>query len=340
MIIDLRSDTVTKPTSGMLQAMMAATVGDDVYGEDTTVNALEQQLANDFGMEAGLFCPTGTMTNQIAIRVHTRPATEVICADNAHIFKYEGGGIAANAGAQARLVASTYGKISASQIAEVINAEDVHFARTALVCLENTSNRGGGSIYSLAELNEIANLCKLHKLPLHLDGARIYNALAEGDYTSKHLGNIFNSISVCLSKGLGAPVGSVLLGSKEIIHEAKRMRKLMGGGMRQAGYLAAAGIYALKHNVAGLKHDHQHAKQVADVLCNNNLVVSMMPVVTNIIIFKLKDAITADALQQQLKQQHILANKVSTTELRFVFHLDVTPTMVNKLCSAIEAFKG
>jgi threonine aldolase len=340
MIIDLRSDTVTKPTTEMLQAMMAATVGDDVYGEDTTVNALEHQLANDFGMEAGLFCPTGTMTNQIAIRVQARPATEVICADNAHVFKYEGGGIAANTGAQARLVASTYGKISAPQIAEVINAEDVHFPRTALVCLENTSNRGGGSIYTLAEMNEVANLCKQHKLPLHLDGARIYNALAEGDYTSKHLGNIFNSISVCLSKGLGAPVGSVLLGSKEMIHEAKRVRKLMGGGMRQAGYLAAAGIYALKHHVAGLKQDHQHAKQVADVLCNNNLVVSMMPVVTNIIIFKLKDANTADALQQQLKQQHILANKVSATELRFVFHLDVTPTMVNTLCSVMETFKG
>ncbi len=340
MIIDLRSDTVTKPTPEMLQAMMAAQVGDDVYGEDTTVAALEQQLADDFGIEAGLFCPSGTMTNQIAIRVHARPATEVICADNAHVFKYEGGGIAANTGAQARLLPSTYGKINSSQIAEVINAEDVHFPRTALVCLENTSNRGGGSIYTLKEMNEVANLCKQHKLPLHLDGARIYNALTEGDYTEKDLGKNFNSISVCLSKGLGAPIGSVLLGNKAFIHEAKRVRKLMGGGMRQAGYLAAAGIYAIKHHVVGLKQDHAHAKQVADVLNQNNLVVGMMPVVTNIVIFKLKDAATADALQQQLKQQNILANKVSATELRFVFHLDVTPVMVNKLCSAIEVFKG
>jgi threonine aldolase len=340
MIIDLRSDTVTKPTPEMLQAMMAAKVGDDVYGEDTTVAALEQQLAGEFGMEAGLFCPSGTMTNQIAIRVHARPATEVICADNAHVFKYEGGGIAANTGAQARLLPSTYGKINASQIAEVINAEDVHFPRTALVCLENTSNRGGGSIYTLAEMNEVANSCKQHKLPLHLDGARIYNALTEGDYTAKDLGKIFNSISVCLSKGLGAPIGSVLLGNKDFIHEAKRVRKLMGGGMRQAGYLAAAGMYAIKYHVVGLKQDHTHAKQVADVLNRNSLVVGMMPVVTNIIIFKLKDVTTADALQQQLKQQNILSNKVSATELRFVFHLDVTPDMVNKLCSAIEAFNG
>lgn len=339
MKIDLRSDTVTKPTSEMLQAMMAAKVGDDVYGEDDSVVELEQYLAKEFGMEAGLFCPSGTMTNQIAIRVLAKPATEVICADNAHVFKYEGGGIAANTGAQARLLPSTFGKISASQITEVINAEDVHFPRTALVCLENTSNRGGGSIYTLAEMNEVADLCKQHNLPLHLDGARIYNALAEGDYTAKDLGKIFNSISVCLSKGLGAPVGSVLLGNKDFIHEAKRVRKLMGGGMRQAGYLAAAGMHALKHHVVGLKQDHVHAQKVAVVLGNHNLVVGMMPVVTNIIIFKLKDATTADNLHQHLIQQNILANKVSATELRFVFHLDITPDMVNKLCEAIEAFK-
>lgn len=339
MKIDLRSDTVTKPTPEMLQAMMAAKVGDDVYGEDDSVVELEQYLAKEFGMEAGLFCPSGTMTNQIAIRVLAKPATEVICADNAHVFKYEGGGIAANTGAQARLLPSTFGKISASQITEVINAEDVHFPRTALVCLENTSNRGGGSIYTYNEMSEVADLCKQHNLPLHLDGARIYNALAEGDYTAKDLGKIFNSISVCLSKGLGAPVGSVLLGNKDFIHEAKRVRKLMGGGMRQAGYLAAAGMHALKHHVVGLKQDHVHAQKVAVVLGNHNLVVGMMPVVTNIIIFKLKDATTADNLHQHLIQQNILANKVSATELRFVFHLDITPDMVNKLCEAIEAFK-
>lgn len=339
MKIDLRSDTVTKPTPEMLQAMMAAKVGDDVYGEDDSVTELEQYLAKEFGMEAGLFCPSGTMTNQIAIRVHARPATEVICADNAHVFKYEGGGIAANTGAQVRLLPSTFGKITAQQIEEVINAEDVHFPRTALVCLENTSNRGGGSIYTHQEMNDVADLCKQHQLPLHLDGARIYNALAEGDYTAKDLGKIFNSVSVCLSKGLGAPVGSVLLGNKNFIHEAKRVRKLMGGGMRQAGYLAAAGMHALKHHVAGLKQDHAHAQKVAAVLNNNNLVVGMMPVVTNIIIFKLKDAATADALQQQLKQQNILANKVSATELRFVFHLDVTSAMVDKLCDVIAGFK-
>jgi len=340
MKIDLRSDTVTKPTPEMLQAMLAAKVGDDVYGEDDSTSELEQYLAKEFGMEAGLFCPSGTMTNQIAIRVHAKPATEVICADNAHVFKYEGGGIAANTGAQARLLPSNFGKINAQQIAEVINVEDVHFPRTALVCLENTSNRGGGSIYTLTEMNEVAEFCKQHQLPLHLDGARVYNALAEGDYTANNLGKICNSISVCLSKGLGAPVGSVLLGDKSFIHEAKRVRKLMGGGMRQAGYLAAAGMHALKYHVAGLKQDHTHAQKVAAVLNNNNLVVGMMPVVTNIIIFKLKNAAIADVLQLQLKQQNILANKVSATELRFVFHLDVTPAMVNKLCDVIARFNG
>lgn len=340
MKIDLRSDTVTKPTPEMLHAMFAARVGDDVYGEDDSIVELEQYLAKEFGMEAGLFCPSGTMTNQIAIRVHAKPATEVICADNAHVFKYEGGGIAANTGAQVRLLPSTFGKISAQQIVEVINPDDVHFPKTALVCLENTSNRGGGSIYTQKEMIEVADLCKQLKLPLHLDGARIYNALAEGDYIAKDLGQIFNSISVCLSKGLGAPVGSVLLGNKDFIYEAKRVRKLMGGGMRQAGYLAAAGIYALQHHVKGLKQDHSHAQKVAGVLSSNNLVVGMMPVVTNIIIFKLKDAATADALHQQLKQQNILANKVSSTELRFVFHLGVTPNMVDKLCEFIRTFGG
>lgn len=339
-MIDLRSDTVTKPSTKMLEFMMAAKVGDDVYGEDETVAELESYLSNKFGMEAGLFCPSGTMTNQIAIRIHAKPATEIICADNAHVFKYEGGGIAANTGAQARVLPSTFGKITSTQITEVINADDIHFPRTVLVCLENSSNRGGGSIYTHQEMIDIAAVCKQNQLQLHLDGARIYNALAEGDYVAKDLGQLFNSISVCLSKGLGAPVGSVLLGNNTFIAEAKRVRKLMGGGMRQAGYLAAAGLFALQHNVNGLKQDHAHAKQVAKVLQQNKNVLNMLPVVTNIVIFKMVNEGVANTFQSQLKQHGILANKVSATELRFVFHLDITPDMVNQLCKVIDEFNG
>ena len=338
MIIDLRSDTVTKPSEGMMQAMMAAKVGDDVYGEDETVIELEQKLAADFGMEAGLFCPSGTMTNQIAIRVHAQPAQELICADNSHIYKYEGGGIAANSGVQARIIPGMFGKIHAAQVAEVINADDVHFPATTLVCLENTSNRGGGSVYLHDEIKAIRHVCDKHHLKLHLDGARVYNALAEGDYTAKDLGRLFNSISVCLSKGLGAPVGSVLLGDKSFIHRARRIRKMMGGGMRQAGYLAAAGLYALQHNIEGLKQDHAHARSVADQLATHPLVENMLPVQSNIIIFKLLNNEIADKLQQHLKANSILANKVSPSELRFVFHLDVTPAMVEHLVSVIDEF--
>lgn len=336
--IDLRSDTVTKPSPQMLQAMFAATVGDDVYGEDPTVQKLEQQLAHDFGMEAGLFCPSGTMTNQIAIRVHTQPAQELICADNAHIYKYEGGGIAANSGVQARILPNTLGKITAQQIAQVINADDVHFPRTSLVCLENTSNRGGGSIYSKHELDSISALCNKYQLPLHLDGARIYNALIEADYDAKYIGQVFNSVSVCLSKGLGAPVGSVLLSSSAFIKQAKRVRKLMGGGMRQAGYLAAAGLYAIEHNISLLKQDHQHATHIASVLKVQSFVDGMMPVETNIIIFKLTSVDVADTFQTYLKSNNILANKVSENELRFVFHLNISADAVAKLEAAIVNF--
>lgn len=339
-MIDLRSDTVTKPTPAMMEAMMNAQVGDDVYGEDSTVKELEQKLASDFGMEAGLFCPSGTMTNQIAIRVHTKPAQELICADNAHIYKYEGGGIAANSGVQARILPSHLGKITAVQIAQVINAEDVHFPRTTLVCLENTSNRGGGSAYTKAELDEIATMCLANQLPMHLDGARIYNALTVADYDAKYIGKIFASVSVCLSKGLGAPVGSVLLGSEKFIHEAKRVRKLMGGGMRQAGYLAAAGLYALQYHVNELKKDHAHAAHIAEVLAKQSWVESMLPVQTNIIIFKLVSAELADAFQTYLKANGVLANKVSATEIRFVFHLDVNEHMIHQLQQLIETFKA
>ncbi len=330
-MIDLRSDTVTKPTPAMLDAMMHAKVGDDVYGEDETVNNLQQMAADMFGMEAGLFCPSGTMTNQIAIKVHTQPGDELICADNSHVYKYEGGGIAFNSGVQAKTLKGDRGRITASQIVEVINDGNVHFPVTKLVTLENTANRGGGSFYDLDEIKRIRKMCTENNLILHLDGARIFNAIVETNYTAKDMGQIFDSISVCLSKGLGAPVGSVVLGKKEFINKAKRVRKVFGGGMRQAGFIAAAGIYALQNNITRLKDDHQRAKQVADVLKQKSFVKEMMPVDTNIIIFKAVNVETANQFIDRMKSENILVGKISSDECRMVFHLDVTDEMVNRL---------
>lgn len=338
-MIDLRSDTVTKPTPAMLEAMFNANVGDDVYGEDATVNELQQYAAELFGMEAGLFCPSGTMTNQIAIKLHTQPGDELICADNAHVFKYEGGGIAFNSGVQARTVSSVRGKITANQILEVINANDPHFPTSRLVCLENTSNRGGGSMYDWSSLEQIKNVCAEHKLILHLDGARIFNALVKSSYTAKQLGQVFDSISICLSKGLGAPVGSVLLGKRSFIQQAVRVRKVFGGGMRQAGYLAAAGLYALQHNIQRLSEDHAHASEVEKALLAQPLVKSVMPVETNIIIFQMQSAQLADDFQQYLLTHSVRANKVSADSLRFVFHLDISTIQVNSLCAMIADFR-
>ncbi len=242
-MIDLRSDTVTKPTPAMLEAMMNAQIGDDVFGEDISINQLELKVADLFGHEAGLFCPSGTMTNQIAIAVHTSPRDEVICHQHSHIYLYEGGGPAFHSGVSLRLLPGDRGLLTATDISEAINPDNVHFPRTTLVSLENTMNKGGGACYDLVELQKIKEICRQNNLKLHLDGARIFNAIVAKGYTAKEIGNVFDSVSVCLSKGLGAPVGSVLIGTKVFIHEARRVRKVFGGGMRQAGFLAAAGIY-------------------------------------------------------------------------------------------------
>jgi threonine aldolase len=341
-MIDLRSDTVTKPTpemlSSMIQIPLIIGVGDDVYGEDETVNKLQELLAEIFGMEAGLFCPSGTMTNQIAIKVHTQPGDELICSDNSHVYKYEGGGIAFNSGVQSKIIQGDRGRITAPQIEEMINAEDVHFPTTRLVCLENTSNRGGGSIYNFDDIKNIRKLCTEKNLSLHLDGARIFNALTEADYTAKDIGKNFDSISVCLSKGLGAPVGSVLLGTKDFIHKAKRIRKVFGGGMRQAGFIAAAGIYALQNNIERLKDDHANAKKVEVVLKQQSYIKSVMPVETNIIIFQLVSAAKTTAFHQYLTQHSILCGKISSDQLRFVFHLDIDEETINVLIEKLEKF--
>jgi threonine aldolase len=334
MMIDYRSDTVTKPTTGMLQAMMSAPVGDDVFGEDPSINELEKLSADMFGMEAALYCPSGTMTNQIAIKCHTQPGDEVICDFTAHVYQYEGGGIAFNSGASVRLLNGDRGRITAQQVNEAINAHDVHKAHTSLVCLENTSNRGGGSCYDMNEIRSIRNVCDENGLILHLDGARLFNALVAKNQSAKEYGEVFHSISICLSKSLGCPVGSVLLGTKDFIKKARRIRKVFGGGMRQAGFMAAAGIYALQNNIERLAQDHQHAAQIAQALEKKGF--EIMPVETNIIIFHVKEPFTAQSFVARLKEHNILGYAIAPMSVRLVVHLDISREMVEKTIDVIE----
>ncbi len=324
-IIELRSDTFTKPTPAMFEAMMAAKVGDDVFGEDETVNALEQKTAKLFGMEAAIFCPSGTMTNQLAIRAHCIPGSEVICDEQSHVYIYEGGGIAVNAQSSVKLIRGEKGKITAAQVGNAINnPNDIHQPVTRLVSLENTSNRGGGSIYDFKEIVSIKNVCDQNKLKLHLDGARLFNALAESTETPLDYGKIFDSISICLSKGLGCPVGSLLLGNTEIIKQTRRFRKLMGGGWRQAGFLAAAGIYALDHHVERLREDHRRAKEAGKLISKLSYVKDIYPIETNIIIFELDDTITAIEFVQKMNEKGIKCIPFGKQLVRMVTHIDFT----------------
>ena len=338
MTIDYRSDTQTKPSREMLDFMFQAKVGDDVFGEDPSINELEDLAAEMFGMDASVFCPSGTMTNQIGIKCHTQPGDEVICDVSSHIYQYEGGGIAFNSGASVKLLYGNKGRITAQQVLENINADDVHKAHTSLVSLENTSNRGGGSCYELEEIKSIKKVCDDNNLALHLDGARLFNALVEKKQTPVEYGQLFHSISICLSKSLGCPVGSLLLGKKDFIKKARRVRKAFGGGMRQAGYLAAAGIYALKNNIERLKQDHDHAKQIAEALQKKDFVSEILPVETNIVIFGVKQPWTAKCFVDKLKESGILGHPISPTQVRLVTHLDVTPVMVEKTIDVINKF--
>jgi threonine aldolase len=336
MTIDLRSDTFTKPSLEMLNAMSIAPVGDDVFGEDETVNLLEAKMAKLFGKEAALFCPSGTMTNQIAIKCHTQPGYEVICEKMSHIYIYEGGGIASNSGCQARLIEGDRGKINANQVLESINSNDIHKPITGLVAIENTCNRGGGSCYQLDDLKQIQQVCFENELPLHLDGARIWNALIAQKENPEDYGAIFNSISVCLSKGLGAPVGSLLIGDDAFIKKARRVRKVMGGGMRQAGYLAAAGIYAVENNFERLAIDHFHAKEIGQALIKKSFIGKMLPIETNMIIFEVIDTYNAITLAEFFKFHGVLCIPISNTQIRMVTHLDVTESMVQQLIELIN----
>lgn len=334
--INLISDTVTKPTAGMLQAMMNAEVGDDVFREDPTVNALEAKAAALFGKEAALFCPSGTMTNQIAIKVHTNPLDEVICDEYSHVYQYETGGYAFNSGVAINLIKGTNGKVTVDQVAEAVKPLFDWLPKSRLVVLENTCNKGGGSFYTLDEIRPIRALCLERGLKLHLDGARLFNALVETGESTLEVGQQFDSVSICLSKGLGAPVGSLLIGDAKDMGEARRFRKVMGGGMRQAGFLAAAGIYALDHHIDRLKEDNDRAKQLGQALEALTYVENVRPVRSNIVIFDVKAPLKADPFLEKIAAQGINAAPFGPKTIRFVTHLDVTEAMVEEVIAVLR----
>ncbi|MEN9743132.1 MAG: hypothetical protein RLZZ65_937 [Bacteroidota bacterium] len=336
-MIDLRSDTVTQPSPEMRAFMLNAPVGDDVFMEDPTVLALEQYAAQLFGKEAALFCSSGTQTNQIAINAHVQPGGEVICHEESHIYKYEGGGIAKNSGASVRLLKGDRGRITAAEIQKWINpAHDVHFPLTQLVSLEDTANRGGGAIYDTAELQKIRELCTSLGLPLHLDGARVFNALAENGLAPQTYGQYFDTISVCLSKGLGAPVGSVLIGNQSFIQKARRIRKVFGGGMRQAGIIAAGGLFALKNNTTRIREDHQHARLLEAALLRCKYIKEVLPVQTNIVVAILHDENQRDQVLEQLANANIRCMAFGPGMIRMVTHLDIMPSDIDYCVSFIE----
>ena len=336
MIIDLRSDTITKPTKGMLDAMLSAKVGDDVYKEDPTVNALEERIATMFGKKTALCFPTGSMANQAAIKVHTNPGEQVICDKYAHIYNYEGGGASFNSGVSCKLIDGHRGMFNADQVVESINPPDFyHSPLTRLVAVENTTNKGGGACWNFEEIKKIRTVCNEHNLGYHLDGARLWNALVNTNETTLQYGEVFDTISVCLSKGLGCPIGSVLVGDEDIMKGAIRIRKIFGGGMRQVGYLAAAGSYALDHHIDRLKQDHNKAKEIGEMLGALSQIKTVEPIETNIIIFELNPDVNETVFVQNLAKNNIHIIGMGGGKLRIVTHLDYTDAMHEKLLSIL-----
>jgi threonine aldolase len=334
--IDFRSDTVTKPTPAMLHAMFSAEVGDDVFGTDPSVNALEEKAAHLFGMESALFCPSGTQTNQIALQLHCGRLDEVVCDFTAHIYQYETGGYAHNGGIAIKPIHTSLGKLEAKNLAQYINPDFDWLPRTALICIENTCNRAGGLIYTLEEMTSLSHTCRQLGVKFHLDGARIFNALVELNIQPNEIGHLFDSISICMSKGLGAPVGSLLLGKRKDIKMARRLRKVMGGGMRQSGYLAAACIYALDNHVDRLKEDHQKARMLEATLRELSYVKEIKQVQSNMVIFSV-DGLSAAEFSAKMNQQNILCTGMSDTWVRFVTHLDVSEGDVADSCNRLRA---
>jgi len=338
MIIDLRSDTVTKPTKGMLDAMLSAQVGDDVYKEDPTVNALEERIASMFGKKTALFFPTGSMANQAAIKLHTNPGEQVICDKYAHVYNYEGGGASFNSGVSCKLIDGHRGMYTAEQVKTSINPPDFyHSPLTSLVAVENTTNKGGGACWNFEEIKKIRTVCDENNLGYHLDGARLWNALVAQKQTTKQYGEVFDTISVCLSKGLGCPIGSVLVGDEELMKGAIRIRKIFGGGMRQVGYLAAAGLYALDNNIERLAEDHRKAKEIGEVLSSLSTIKTVEAIETNIIIFELNPDVSETSFVQKLADNNIHIIGMGGGKLRIVTHLDYTDVMHEKLLSTIRS---
>jgi len=323
-MIDLRSDTLTMPSIGMKEAMFSTELGDDVFEEDPTVISLENKAALMFGKEAALFCPSGTMTNQIAINIHTQPGDELICSRESHVYNYEGGGIAKNSGVSMRLIERTSGLINHNDVISNINIDDVHYPITSLVVLENTSNRGGGICYQLSEMKKISKVSRDNNLKIHLDGARVFNAIVRNRENVIEYGDIFDSVSVCLSKGLGAPIGSLLIGDANFIHKARRVRKVMGGGMRQVGIIAAAGIYALEHNINRLKDDHRRAEIISNAAKKCTWVDKVIQTETNIIVLYIVSKHTNDEFISKLNEEGVLCIAFGKGRVRMVTHLDIS----------------
>ncbi|WP_442266167.1 threonine aldolase family protein [Tenacibaculum sp. ZS6-P6] len=340
MQVNLISDTVTKPTEGMLKAMMSANVGDDVFKGDPTVNLLQEKVADMFGMEDALFFPSGTMANQTAIKLHTQPGDKLFCDKWAHVYNYEGGGAAFNAGVSCKLIDGDRGMFTADQLQYIAEGRsDIHVPYSRLVCIENTTNKGGGACWDFEELKNIKKVSDQFNLSYHLDGARLFNALVEKNETPKQYGKLFDTISICLSKGLGAPIGSVLVGSKEHMEKALRIRKLFGGAMRQVGYLAAAGIYALDHHVARLQEDHQKAKEIGETLAQLSYVKKVEPIETNIVIFYVNDNINANDFIKDMEEKGILLISMGEGKIRIVTHLDYTDKMHKVLLQALQNYQ-
>ena len=335
---DFRSDTVTKPTKDMLDAMTKAPIGDDVLGDDPTVKRLESIASEMFGMESGLFCPSGTMTNQIAINVHCRPGEELICSPLSHIYNYEGGGVAFNSGVQIRTGGDNYGRIFPEDIKRLIQPEiDVHAAQSRLVVVENTSNKGGGTCLGVALLKDLAAIARSNGLNYHLDGARVFNAIVRDNESSEDY-NFFDTISICLSKGLGAPVGSLLLGNKDFISQGKRVRKRFGGGMRQSGYLAAAGIYASENNINRLSLDHDLAQRIFIKLSQLDFIAEIKPVQSNIVLFRVKNSTSTIDLHNHLLLRNILIILMDKDWMRIVTHLDIKEKHIQDLFEGLSTF--
>ncbi len=337
-LIDLRSDTVTRPTPAMRAAMHAAELGDDVFNEDPTVNRLQERVAALLGKEAALFVPSGTMSNQICVKAHTQPGDELLCDLNCHIYNYEAGGAAVLSGVTCRTLDGDYGILDLSQLEDKIRPDDQHLVRTRLVCLENTHNRGGGRVYPLEKIEAISAWARGHGLRLHLDGARLWNAVVATGVAAAEWAGHFDSVSVCFSKGLGAPVGSALAGPREFVKRAHRIRKLFGGGMRQAGVLAAAALYALDHHIDRMAEDHANARVLAQAVADTpGLRLTPPEVETNLVWFEVDPELgTSRTVADALRQRGVLVHVSGPRKLRACTHLDVSAAQAERAAETIR----